>query len=38
VEWRWERLANVVDLVVPFKRRVYEQVVKEFERFARDAS
>ena len=31
--WRWERLAHVPKLIVPFKREVYEQVVKEFSRF-----
>jgi len=35
-EWRWERLASVVRLVVPFKRTVYERLVKDFARFARD--
>jgi putative (di)nucleoside polyphosphate hydrolase len=33
-EWRWEPIENVPDLVVPFKRPVYEQVVREFARFA----
>ncbi|HEX3502018.1 MAG TPA: RNA pyrophosphohydrolase [Xanthobacteraceae bacterium] len=28
--WRWEPLQNVPDLVVPFKRAVYERVVREF--------
>jgi len=28
--WRWERPAALPDLIVPFKRRVYEEVVKEF--------
>jgi putative (di)nucleoside polyphosphate hydrolase len=28
--WRWERLERVPDLVVPFKREVYEQVVAAF--------
>src|SRR5258707_10108162 len=37
-EWRWERLASVVRLVVPFKRPVYERLVKDFARFARDAT
>jgi len=32
--WRWEPLQNVPDLVVPFKRPVYERVVAEFEKFA----
>lgn len=34
VEWRWESLANLPDLVVPFKRRVYERVVEEFAKIA----
>jgi putative (di)nucleoside polyphosphate hydrolase len=33
--WRWEPLQNVPDLVVPFKRSVYERVVAEFRKFAR---
>jgi putative (di)nucleoside polyphosphate hydrolase len=28
--WRWERLARLPELVVPFKRAVYEQVATEF--------
>jgi len=32
--WRWEPIKNLPDLVVPFKRQVYEQVAKEFARFA----
>jgi putative (di)nucleoside polyphosphate hydrolase len=32
--WRWEKLANLPDLVVPFKRATYERVVKEFTKFA----
>jgi putative (di)nucleoside polyphosphate hydrolase len=35
VEWRWERLAKIVELVVPFKRQVYARLVRDFERFAR---
>jgi putative (di)nucleoside polyphosphate hydrolase len=35
VEWRWEQLERLPELVVPFKRPVYERVVKEFARFAR---
>jgi putative (di)nucleoside polyphosphate hydrolase len=34
-EWRWEPLVNLPDLVVPFKRQVYERVVEEFARFAK---
>jgi putative (di)nucleoside polyphosphate hydrolase len=33
--WKWERLDRVAGLVVPFRRKVYEHVAKEFERFAR---
>jgi putative (di)nucleoside polyphosphate hydrolase len=32
--WRWQELKNLPDLVVPFKRPVYERVVQEFARFA----
>src|SRR5262245_48832657 len=32
-EWRWERLDRVPDLVVPFRREVYRQVVAGFRRF-----
>ncbi|MGD1015919.1 MAG: RNA pyrophosphohydrolase [Roseiarcus sp.] len=35
--WRWERLEALPDLVVPFKRRVYEQVVALFAPLARPA-
>ena len=28
--WRWERLARLPELIVPFKRKVYEQVVAAF--------
>jgi putative (di)nucleoside polyphosphate hydrolase len=33
-EWRWEPMQNLPDLVVPFKRPVYERVVREFQRLA----
>jgi putative (di)nucleoside polyphosphate hydrolase len=36
--WRWEPVRNLPDLVVPFKRAVYERVVKEFARFATPSS
>jgi putative (di)nucleoside polyphosphate hydrolase len=29
-EWRWADIDELVDLIVPFKRPVYEQVVAEF--------
>ena len=34
-DWRWERLENVPDLIVPFKRPVYERVVEEFAKLAK---
>ena len=36
-EWRWERLERVPELIVPFKREVYEKVAAEFSRFAEAA-
>jgi putative (di)nucleoside polyphosphate hydrolase len=33
--WRWERLQNVPELVIPFKRAVYDRVAAEFRQFAR---
>jgi putative (di)nucleoside polyphosphate hydrolase len=33
-EWRWESLERLPELVVPFKRAVYEHVVREFWPFA----
>lgn len=33
--WRWERLERLPDLVVPFKRAVYEQVVAAFSHLVR---
>ncbi|MCP4779410.1 MAG: RNA pyrophosphohydrolase [Hyphomicrobium sp.] len=35
--WRWVRLSDVVDLVVPFKRPVYQQVVEAFATHTRPA-
>ena len=34
-EWRWTRLEDVPDLIVPFKRALYQQVVAEFLPIAR---
>lgn len=31
--WRWESLERAPELVVPFKRPVYERVAREFHRF-----
>ncbi len=36
VEWRWERLESTPELIVPFKRSVYDDVVKAFMEFAED--
>jgi len=30
IAWRWEPMQNLPDLIVPFKRPVYERVVQEF--------
>ena len=32
--WRWGRLSEACDLIVPFKREAYAQVVEAFARFA----
>ena len=34
--WRWERLERLPELIVPFKRKVYEQVVAAFRDLAGD--
>jgi putative (di)nucleoside polyphosphate hydrolase len=36
VGWRWEPMKNLPELIVPFKRPVYERVVKEFAGLADD--
>jgi putative (di)nucleoside polyphosphate hydrolase len=33
--WRWEPMKNLPGLIIPFKRPVYERVVKEFAALAR---
>ena len=33
-DWRWERMDKLPDLIVPFKRPVYEQVIEFFADFA----
>ncbi len=35
IDWRWEPMKNLPELVVPFKRESYERVVREFSRFAK---
>jgi len=37
-EWRWADLESIGDTIVPFKRPVYEQLMVEFERFAKPVS
>ncbi len=32
--WRWEELQNVPQMIIPFKRPVYEKVVEAFARFS----
>jgi len=34
-DWRWEPMQNIPALVVPFKRAIYERVVREFAKFSR---
>jgi putative (di)nucleoside polyphosphate hydrolase len=34
VSWRWEPMKNLTRLIIPFKRPVYERVVKEFSSLA----
>ncbi|GGF78342.1 RNA pyrophosphohydrolase [Azorhizobium oxalatiphilum] len=33
--WRWDSLDRAAELVIPFKRPVYERVTREFRRFAK---
>jgi putative (di)nucleoside polyphosphate hydrolase len=35
VAWRWEEMRKLPELVVPFKRPIYERVVTEFAKFAK---
>ena len=37
INWRWERLERTPSLIIPFKRAVYEHVVREFEPVATPA-
>ena len=34
-EWRWGELSETPKLIIPFKRKVYERLASEFERFSR---
>ena len=31
-EWKWARYNTIIDNIVPFKRKLYEKVLKEFEK------
>jgi putative (di)nucleoside polyphosphate hydrolase len=33
-EWRWEKMDRLPDLIIPFKRPVYEKVIGEFAHLA----
>ena len=35
IAWRWVAMCELPDLVVPFKQKTYERVVREFEKFAK---
>ena len=35
IAWRWVAIGELPDLVVPFKRETYEQVVAAFKKFAK---
>ena len=35
IAWRWEPMKNLPNLIVPFKRQVYERVVEVFSHLAR---
>lgn len=35
--WRWERMDRICDLIIPFKRSVYEKVVAAFAHFGAPA-
>ena len=34
VEWRWAEMRELADLIVPFKRKVYERIIAEFGHLA----
>ncbi|MEL6503408.1 MAG: RNA pyrophosphohydrolase [Pseudomonadota bacterium] len=33
-DWRWEDMAKLPDMIVPFKREVYDQVIARFHKWA----
>ena len=30
-DWKWVNLEDLVNLIVPFKKKMYEKIVKEFK-------
>lgn len=36
-DWRWAPLSEIVDLIVPFKRHIYERIAKDFAPLAKPA-
>ena len=32
--WSWARMDELLDLIIPFKREVYEEVIKDFGHLA----
>ena len=35
IDWRWEEIGKLPELVVPFKQPTYRRIVEEFAKFAR---
>jgi putative (di)nucleoside polyphosphate hydrolase len=35
MQWRWENLDRTPELIIPFKRPVYDEVVAAFGKFAK---
>lgn len=34
-QWRWARIDELMDLIIPFKREVYAEVIRDFRHLAR---
>ncbi len=32
-DWKWAKLSDLLDLIVPFKRDTYQKIIKEFREF-----
>ncbi len=37
-EWRWEKMERLPAMIIPFKQKVYEQVIEEFRQFGARAA